>query len=110
MKEIAQERVNILLQRAEDIFNTDKEKANRYVELSRKIAMRYNLRMPKEWKRRICKGCYGFLKPGENCRIRTKEARIIITCVDCGHTTRVPFLIERRQKRKRLMKLKEDKG
>ncbi|MFQ5887253.1 MAG: ribonuclease P protein component 4 [Candidatus Hydrothermarchaeales archaeon] len=107
---IAQERIDILLQRAEDVFYSDREKAKRYVELSRKIAMRYNIRMSRKWKRRICKGCHAFLKPGENCRIRTKDAKLIITCLECGHITRIPFLKERKQKRKRLMKLKDDKG
>ncbi|MFQ5975209.1 MAG: ribonuclease P protein component 4 [Candidatus Hydrothermarchaeales archaeon] len=107
---IAKERIEILLQRADDVFYSNRERANRYVELSRKIAMRYNIQMPRKWKRRICKSCHAFLKPGENCRIRTKDGKIIITCLECGHITRIPFLKERKQKRKILMRLKDDKG
>ncbi len=105
---IAQERIEILMQRAEDVFSSDKKRANRYVELARKIAMRYNIRMPKKWKRRICKKCYAFLKPGVNCRIRTKDVKIIITCMECGHITRIPF--QKEKKRKILTRLKADEN
>lgn len=96
---IAQERINILLQRAEAVFHVDRKKADRYAELARKIAMRYNVHMPAKWKRRICKNCHAFLKPGENCRIRTKDVKIILTCLECGHITRIPFQRERQKKK-----------
>lgn len=83
---VASERVNALMQNAEK----DRKKAKRYVELARKIAMRCTLNFPKKWKRRICKKCNSFLRPGENCRVRIRKNRVIVTCLECGNAVRIP--------------------
>ncbi|MBU0461797.1 MAG: ribonuclease P, partial [Nanoarchaeota archaeon] len=59
--DIARERMKILLQKAEDVFNEDRSLANRYIELARKISMKFKVRMPSELKRKICPHCYIFL-------------------------------------------------
>lgn len=87
---IASERIEILMQRAEEAFAKDKKRANRYAELARKIGMRYNVRLPKKWKRRICRKCSAFLKPGSNCRVRIYKGRVIITCLECKNVVRIP--------------------
>ncbi|MDI6655597.1 MAG: ribonuclease P protein component 4 [Candidatus Hydrothermarchaeota archaeon] len=89
-KKIASERIEILMQRAEEVFAQDRKKASRYAELARKIGMRYNVRLPKKWKRRICKKCLAFLKPGSNCRVRIYKSRVIITCLECKNVVRIP--------------------
>jgi ribonuclease P protein subunit RPR2 len=94
-KKIALERIEILMQRAEEVFTQDKEKANRYVQLARKIAMRHTTKFPKKWKRRICKRCNVFLKPGINCRIRTQKTKVVITCLECKNIMRIPFIKEK---------------
>lgn len=90
-KKIARERVNILLAKAEEKFNSNKGLANRYVTLARTIAMKARIRIPIEDKRKFCKHCYKFLKPGVNSRIRMRDGKVIITCLECKKITRIPI-------------------
>ncbi len=89
-KKTASERVKILFELAEKAAKDKPQMTKRYVELGRKIAMRYNLRIPKEYKRRICKNCRMPLIPGFNCKIRTRSKKTVITC-KCGNITRFPY-------------------
>ena len=90
-KKIAKERVAILFRQAEQVFPTNQERANRYVELARKVAMKINLRMAKKYKRRFCKHCYAYLQPGVNSTTRTRDGKIIIYCRVCRKYTRIPL-------------------
>jgi len=90
-KEIAKERIEILFKQAEEIFSKNKSLANRYVTLARKIAMKVKIRIPLELKRKFCKHCYKFLKPGKNSRIRTRNGKVIISCFECKKFTRIPL-------------------
>ena len=89
-KEIAKERIKILFQQAEEVFSSNKSLANRYVTLARKIAMKVKLHIPLELKRKFCKHCYKFLMPGVNSRIRTRDGKVIISCLECKKFTRIP--------------------
>lgn len=80
----------------QEALNHNFERANRYVELARKIGMRHNVRIPKKYKRRFCKYCNSYLLPGVNARVRTGKARIIIFCKNCNKFMRIPFLEEKR--------------
>ena len=91
-KEISKERIKTLFQQAEEIFSKDKSLANRYVTLARKIAMKVRLRVPKELKRKYCKHCYKYLKPGVNARVRTRDGIVIISCFECKKFMRIPIL------------------
>jgi|Deesub1362A_J573_1020465.scaffolds.fasta_scaffold00057_12 ribonuclease P protein subunit RPR2 len=99
-KSIARERIEILMQRAEKIFHEDKERADRYAHLARKIAMRCTLRFPRKWKRRICKNCKSFLVPGANCRVRLYRSTVFITCLECGKSYKYPYKREKKIKRR----------
>lgn len=90
-KKIALERIKQLFKEADDIFKENPKRANRYVELARKIAMKVNLKMPREIKRKFCKHCYSYLKPGINSRIRNYKSRITIYCNKCKKFTRIPI-------------------
>ena len=70
MIEIAQERMDILFNRAEKEYKEHPERSHRYVELARKISKKYNAKIPQVWGRRYCKNCYKFLVPGHNCAVR----------------------------------------
>lgn len=89
-KEIAKERIKKLFHEAEKVFAKDKSLANRYVTLARKIAMKVKVKIPLELKRKFCKHCYKFLKPGVNSRVRTREGKVIISCLECKKFTRIP--------------------
>lgn len=88
-KQIAQERIKILFQEAEKNFSKNPQLSHRHVQLARKIAMKVKTRIPLELKRKICKHCYKFLMPGKNARIRTREGKLIIYCLECKKYTRI---------------------
>lgn len=88
-KKLALERVNQLFSEADSVFKEDPKRANRYVQLARKIAMKMNLKLPKEIKRKFCKHCYSYLKPGVNSRVRNYKSRITIYCNNCKNFTRI---------------------
>lgn len=101
-KEIARERINILLTQAQTAFSRDQHLAKRYLELARKIGMKAGVRLTKEQRLRICRGCGGLLVPGVNCRVRTRAeygTTVLITCLDCGTKKRYATVRERLSKR-----------
>ncbi len=88
---IAKERIEILFKQANGIVSKDNALADRYVQLARKIGMRFNVRIPRELRRKFCRKCYSYLKPGVTCRQRTKNSIVQITCLKCGHINRYPM-------------------
>ncbi len=102
-KEIAKERIEILFKQADEEFSAGrKDLANRYVELARKISMRYNVRIPRELKRKFCKKCHSFLKPGVNARVRVRSEKkyVLVTCLECGNKMRYPYVREKKKQAK----------
>lgn len=93
-KQTAKERIEILLKEAENVFDENPERAHEYVKKARTIGMRYRIRLPKEFRRRICRNCYHYLKPGVNCTVRLsqkRQSKKIVTCKDCGEVMRYPY-------------------
>ena len=93
-KQIALKRVQTLFQLAKEVINRDPEQAQRYVEIARRIAMRARLRLPKEYRRLVCRKCKNFILPGVNCRVRIQQRRephIVVTCYNCGGYSRIPL-------------------
>lgn len=90
-RRIARERIEILLTKAQEVFPRDRDRADRYAELAKRIAKRHALRFPRRWKRRVCKKCYAFLVPGVSSRVRIYKGRVIITCLRCGYVVRLPI-------------------
>ena len=88
---IAKERVQILFNLAGKEFKKHPERSHRYVQLARRIAMRYNIRLPQELKRRVCKKCHRYLVPGVNCRVRMSMKTLTVVCLGCGTTARYPL-------------------
>jgi len=91
-KKIALERIKKLFYLSEQKAREDRlDLSNRYVEIARKISMRYLVPIPSEFKRRFCKHCYSFLIPNKNCRIRINRGKVIIYCDNCKKYTRIPI-------------------
>ena len=91
-KTIAKDRIDKLFSLAEQYALSGKiHLSHRYVELARKISMRYLVPMPKECKRRFCKHCYHYLLPYVNSRVRIHRNKLIIYCHDCNKYTRIPL-------------------
>lgn len=87
-KSIAQERIEILFKEAAEVFNKDKNLANRYVGLAREIAMKYKVKLSKEQKRQLCNKCHSFLVPGKNLMVRARKGKIVYHCLECKHMMR----------------------
>lgn len=90
-KKIAVERIFELFKQAELIFPENPSLSDRYVEISRKIAMKVNIRIPSHLKRRFCKHCYKYLVPGINCRIRLTQKKVVYYCFNCKKYMRFPY-------------------
>ncbi len=100
-KYIARERIKKLISLAEKVFSKNPERADHYVNLARIIAMKARVRIPSNLKKRFCKHCYKFLQPGVNCRVRTKNKKLIYYCLNCKEYMRFPFLKERKLRKKK---------
>ena len=87
--QIASERMDILFRQAEEAARKGEPvRSDRCVALARSIGMRYNMRLPPEFKRRICRSCGAFLVPGKNLRVRIRPGRTVWTCLKCGTPSR----------------------
>lgn len=96
-KQIAEERIRRLFEladrRIEEGGEESQELSNRYVELAKKIGMKYNVSIPGDLKKRMCGECHAFLVPGRNCvvRVNSKNSTINYRCESCGHVNRYGY-------------------
>lgn len=93
-KRIAMERIERLFELAEQAFGRRPELSDRYVRLAWRIATRYNVRFPPGLKRKFCRGCLSFWRPGATCRVRIRpkpSSRLVITCLKCGRVASWPW-------------------
>ncbi len=91
-RRIARERIALLFDLAEKRMKEGEvDLAKRYVELMLNLSRKYNVRIPKEMKYRICKNCNSYLVPGKNARVRLRKHRIIVTCLSCGNVKRYVY-------------------
>ncbi|RLE66256.1 MAG: ribonuclease P [Thermoprotei archaeon] len=94
VKDLARQRIDILFQRAEKIFHREPELSQKYVDLALKIARTARVRLPRKYKRRLCKYCKSYLWPGVNATVRLRTRRqphVVIKCHVCGRITRIPY-------------------
>jgi len=94
-RKIAKDRIRSLLENADDVFKEDNKLADRYIHLARKMAMKHNVRMPADLKRKFCSHCYSYLRPGINCRIRSNDGMMVYYCLNCKKFMRFPYLKEK---------------
>ncbi|MCJ7479390.1 MAG: ribonuclease P [Candidatus Nanohaloarchaeota archaeon QJJ-7] len=90
-EEIARERIELLFEQAEEAFPDRKDRADRYVEIARNIAMTFNLSVPEDHRSDFCSNCYSYVKPGQNARLRVEGGVKKVTCEECGETERQPY-------------------
>ncbi|UZE91733.1 MAG: ribonuclease P [Methanosarcinales archaeon] len=91
IRDMAKQRIEILFGLAEKEFGEHPERSNRYVQLARRIGMRHNVRIPREFKRRMCKHCYSYLMPGASARVRLRKRYVTVTCLACNRQMRYPY-------------------
>jgi len=91
LREIAKERMQILIKEAVSNARKNPTLAQRQASLARKISTKHRIRMPYEIKMTFCKKCKSFIAPGVNSRIRLGRSQlksVRITCGFCNHTYR----------------------
>ncbi len=92
MVRIARERVADLFALAErEALEGHGELADRYVALARRIGMRYNVRLPAEYRDLYCRACSSYWVEGRTVRTRLREGRRVRRCLRCGRLRRVPL-------------------
>lgn len=85
MVRIARDRVSNLFALAErEAMGRNPELADRYVGLARKIGMRYNVRLLREYRELYCRSCSTFWVEGRTVRTRLRNGRRVRTCLRCG--------------------------
>lgn len=92
------QRIQTLFSLAEETIHENPALAQRHVNIARKIAMAARIRLPKKYRREICRHCKSFILPGVNCRVRIKQQRephVTITCLNCGKQTRIMLRLKR---------------
>ncbi len=92
IKQIAQQRIDILFEQAEAVSKTNPALAADYVRSAQKVAMSARFPLPPQYKRRICKHCGALLVDGFNCRVRIQQKRephLVVTCLNCGYNSRI---------------------
>ena len=90
-KQIAVERMYILVNQAIHNARDNPKLAQRQASLAKKLSMKYRAKMPYELKISYCKKCKSFIAPGVNSRIRLGRSSVKsvrITCNFCGHIYR----------------------
>ena len=92
VREAAADRIETLYSLAFNMARSGElDLARRYLTLARKIGMRYTVRIPTRLKRSTCKRCRLPMIPDLTSRIRIRDGRRIVTCLECGQVMRYPF-------------------
>lgn len=93
--EIARERIQILLNLARKELERHSDRSRRYVELARKIGLRYNVRLSKNDKKSICKKCNTVLIYGKTSlvRLESNKKTLNIICKNCSNIIRIPYKV-----------------
>ena len=89
-RDVALKRIRRLVTLAEGASGQDL--SDRYVRLARRIAMRYQVSIPTELRRRICRNCESLLVPGRTARVRVARGRVSVTCLRCEAVKRYPYV------------------
>jgi ribonuclease P protein subunit RPR2 len=101
---IAEERITILFSLADrSALAGDLESASRYVGRARDIAMKFNIRLGREYGCSFCRGCGAYLLPGKTSviRINSAEKRIETKCLLCGRKRYRPYAKEIKERRRK---------
>jgi len=76
---------NKLLKEIKELFETSPSKEK--IKEARKKAMRVNLKLPVDLRRKFCHHCNSLLKG----RIRLKKGKKVSFCENCKKFTRIPY-------------------
>ena len=88
---IANKHIEELFSQADKMFSEDPSLSDRYIDLARKIAMKFKISLKSEYKRKFCKHYYTYLMPGVNSRVRTQNGKLVYSCFNCKKFSRFPL-------------------
>lgn len=71
------------------------ELSDRYVTLARRIGMRYNIRLPREYRELYCRACSTYWVEGRTVRTRLRGGHRVRTCLKCGYQRRTVSIVPR---------------
>ncbi|MFH1505620.1 MAG: ribonuclease P [archaeon] len=86
-RKLVRERISKLFKEADDIYMEKPVMADRYVQLARKLAMKYKVKLTTLQKRKFCSHCYKY-KRG---RTRLRDKKLVYYCPECKRYTRTPY-------------------
>jgi len=91
--DIAEQRIRLLFEQAQEKFDRDPDLSDRYVEIAREIGMSYNVSIPSDLRKKFCSNCKAFLVPGANSKVRidSENQNIIYCCEECGNVDRYGY-------------------
>jgi ribonuclease P protein subunit RPR2 len=87
-QKIALERISKLFEQAELSFSGHPELSSRYIEMARKMAMKYKVRFTEAQRQVSCKKCNAYLRQGVNSRVRLEHGKVVQTCLECKNVRR----------------------
>jgi len=90
-KDLALQRIEILVQNALENVKPDAKLAQKQAMLAKKISNKFRVRLPYEIRQLYCKNCKRFIVPGIDARVRIGRSNVKavrITCLRCGHIYR----------------------
>ncbi len=90
-KDLALQRIEILVQNALESVKSDAELAQKQAMLAKKISNKFRVRLPYEIRQLYCKKCKRFIVPSIGARVRIGRSNVKavrITCLRCGHIYR----------------------
>jgi ribonuclease P protein subunit RPR2 len=91
IRDIARNRIWLLLSYAEqEARRGNMTRCRRYFMIARRISMRTNTPLPREFI--YCHHCLTPLIPGRNCRVRLRQRRVVIHCLECDSFRRHPYI------------------
>jgi len=97
VKDLARERMGILLSQAEaEALAGNMPRSRRFFGLALDISRRTNEPLP-QWFL-YCPNCLTPLVPGRNARVRTRSMKVVTTCLVCQTKMRHPYIKERRER------------
>ena len=82
-QKLALTEITAILTKAREVFDEKPDLAHKYAKKSRRMALKYKLRIPSNLRRRVCKNCFSFLVPGKNLRVRTTRGHVTYYCLNC---------------------------
>ena len=91
-EKLARERIERLFALAEESSRAgDSNESKRFIELARLIGKRYNQRLSKSQRIKICRNCNSFLSSKNSKNRLSSKGWKTITCLDCGYIARRRF-------------------